>query len=168
MDELVVVGGLVPSLLVNQRVLPTGADSHVGTMDLDIGLAVALLEDGRYRTLAERLRSAGFEQDTSDRGHPTRQRWRILGRGRVTVDFLIPPSLPGDRGGALRDIEQDFAAIIAPGMHLAFRDREHVEIAGETIFGERATRTISVCGPGAYVVLKALAFRLRGENKDAS
>ena len=167
MDELVVVGGLVPSLLVNQQVLSTGADSHVGTMDLDIGLAVALLEDGRYRTLAERLRNAGFEQDTSDRGHPTRQRWRILGRGRVTVDFLISPSLPGDRGGALRDIEQDFAAIIVPGMNLAFRDREHVEIAGETIFGERATRTISVCGPGAYVVLKALAFRLRGENKDA-
>ena len=74
MDELVVVGGLVPSLLVNQQVLSTGADSHVGTMDLDIGLAVALLEDGRYRTLAERLRSAGFGQDTSDRGHPTRQR----------------------------------------------------------------------------------------------
>ena len=55
MDELVVVGGLVPSLLVNQRVLPTWAAPHVGTMDLDIGLSVALLEDGRYRTLAERL-----------------------------------------------------------------------------------------------------------------
>ena len=26
---------------------------------------------------------------------------------------------------------------------------------------------MSVCGPGAYVVLKALAFRNRGENKDA-
>ena len=32
MDELVVVGGLVPSLLVNQQMLPTGADSHVGTI----------------------------------------------------------------------------------------------------------------------------------------
>ena len=35
MDELVVVGGLVPSLLVEQEDLPAGADSHVGTMDLD-------------------------------------------------------------------------------------------------------------------------------------
>lgn len=167
MDELVVVGGLVPSLLVKQEGLPTGVDSHVGTMDLDMGLAVALLAGGRYRTLTERLRRAGFEQDISDRGHPTRQRWRIAGRKRITVDFLISPSLPGDRGGALRNIEEDFAAIIAPGLHLAFRDRERVEIGGETIFGERATRSISVCGPGAYVVLKSLAFRLRGENKDA-
>ena len=167
MDELVVVGGLVPSLLVNQEGLSIGVDSHVGTMDLDMGLSVALLEGGRYRTLTERLRRAGFEQDISDRGHPTRQRWRVVGQKRITVDFLIPPSLPDDRGGALRNIEPDFAAIIAPGLHLAFRDRECVEIAGETIFGERATRTISVCGPGAYVVLKSLAFRLRGENKDA-
>jgi hypothetical protein len=33
--------------------------------------------------------------------------------------------------------------------------------------GERATREMWVCGPGAYIVLKALAFNLRGENKDA-
>ena len=167
MDELVVVGGLVPSLLVKQEALPHGVDSHVGTMDLDMGLTVALLKKGRYRALTERLRRAGFEQDISGKGHPTRQRWRIDGRERITVDFLIPPSRPDDRGGALRNIEPDFAAIIAPGLHLAFQDRERVEITGETIFGERATRTISVCGPGAYVVLKSLAFRFRGENKDA-
>ena len=167
MDEMVVVGGLVPSLLVKQEVLPHGVDAHVGTMDLDMGLTVALLEEGRYRTLTERLRRAEFEQDISGRGHPTRQRWRINGRERITVDFLIPPSLPDDLGGALRNIEPDFAAIIAPGLHLAFQDRERVEVAGVTIFGERATRTISVCGPGAYVVLKSLAFRFRGENKDA-
>ena len=33
--------------------------------------------------------------------------------------------------------------------------------------GELARRKIWVCGPGAYVVLKSIAFRLRGENKDA-
>jgi hypothetical protein len=33
--------------------------------------------------------------------------------------------------------------------------------------GERATREIWICGPGAYVILKVLAFSLRGENKDA-
>jgi hypothetical protein len=33
-----------------------------------------------------------------------------------------------------------------------------------TIMGERATRSIRVCGPGAFVVLKALAFDHRGES----
>ena len=167
MDELVVIGGLVPSLLIEQRELPAQVDSHVGTMDLDMGITLDLLSDGRYRTLTERLRRAGFERDISDHGNPTRQRWKIERGEKITVDFLIPPSRPGDRGGRLRNIEPDFAAIIAPGLHLAFQDRKRVTISGRTILGEHATREVWVCGAGAYVVLKSLAFRLRGENKDA-
>ncbi|MCP5069849.1 MAG: hypothetical protein GY946_25050 [bacterium] len=167
MDELVVIGGLVPSLLIDQKNLPAETDTHVGTMDLDVGLTLALLDDKRYRTLTERLRRAGFEQDVNDEGNSTRQRWKIERLEKVTVDFLIEPSLPEDRGGKLRDIEPDFAAVIAPGLNLAFVDREQLTLSGQTIMGEQVTREVWVCGPGAYVVLKSIAFRLRGENKDA-
>ena len=108
MDDLVVIGGLVPSLLIDQDTLPEGSSAHVGTMDLDVGLTLAL-----------------------------------------------------------RNIEPDFAAIIAPGLRLAFQDRERVTIVGRTLFGEKATRDFWICGAGAYVVLKSLAFDGRGENKDA-
>ena len=168
MDELVVVGGLVPSLLIDPTGLPEGSSAHVGTLDLDVGLKLALLDEGRYRTLTERLRNAGFTQDETDEGLPTRQRWRVVASiGTVTVDFLIPPSRDTDQGGRLRDIEKDFAAIISPGLKLAFQDRRRVRIDGKTIFGENASREVWVCGPGAFVVLKALAFKGRGENKDA-
>ena len=167
MDEVVIVGGLVPSLIVDQASLPPGVETHVGTMDLDIGLQLALLHEGRYRKLTERLRDADFTMDRNDDGNPTRQRWTITKSGTVTVDFLIPPSLEGDLGGKLRDIEPDFAAIIAPGLRCAFRDRQNVKLEGRTILGEKATRDVWVCGPGAFVVLKALAFLGRGENKDA-
>jgi hypothetical protein len=168
MDELVVVGGLVPSLLINSTGLPEGTSAHVGTLDLDVGLSLTLLDEARYSTLAERLRNAGFTQDETNKGRPTRQRWRIAaGANTVTVDFLIPPSRDTDQGGKLRDIENDFAALILPGLKLAFRDRHRVRIDGETIFGEKASREIWVCGPGAFVVLKALAIQGRGENKDA-
>ncbi len=167
MDELVVIGGLVPSLLIKQDELQEGTDAHVGTMDLDVGLTLALLDEGRYRTLTERLRRAGFEQDVNDEGNPTRQRWKIEKLEKVTIDFLIQPSLPEDKGGKPRDIEPDFAAVIAPGLHLAFQDREQVSLEGKTIMGEQAKRDVWVSGPGAYVVLKSIAFRLRGENKDA-
>ncbi len=167
MDELVVVGGLVPSLLIDQETLPEDTEAHVGTMDLDVGLTLALLDEGRYRKLTERLRDAGFTMDKNDDGNPTRQRWKITNSGTVTVDFLIQPSLAGDKGGKLRDIEPDFAAIIAPGLKLAFQDRQRVSIDGRTIFGEKATRDLWICGAGAFVVLKAFAFDGRGENKDA-
>ncbi len=118
MDDLVVVGGLVPSLLIDQEHLPDDTEAHVGTMDLDVGLTLALLNEGRYRLLTERLRDAHFAMDTNDDGKATRQRWKITNNGTVTVDFLIPPSLANDKGGRLRNIETDFAAIIAPGLKL--------------------------------------------------
>lgn len=91
--------------LIDQGHLPDGTSTHVGTIDLDMGLKLALLDEGRYRTLAERLRDAGFTQDRTEDGQQTRQRWRITGLGSVTVDFLIPPSKETDQGGSLRNIE---------------------------------------------------------------
>jgi len=138
-------------------------------MDLDIGLAVAVLDQERYRALASRLRLAGFEQDVNERGNRTNQRWRISepGNPTTTVDFLIPPVAPDDAGGRLRHLEPDLAATITPGLHLAFEDRELVSLAGHTVRGETARREVWVCGPGAFIVLKALAFSQRGEGKDA-
>ncbi len=166
-EDVVIIGGLVPSLLVAQEDLPEGEEAHVGTMDLDVGLALRILEDKRYTALAERLRRAGWSPDVNERGNPTHQRWKIVADMAVTVDFLIAPSGQADRGGDLRHIEPDLAAMITPGLHLAFQDRELVSLSGPTVRGEMATRSVWVCGPGAYMVLKALAFAARGENKDA-
>jgi len=166
-DEVVIVGGLVPSLLIDQDSMPEGTDGHVGTMDLDIGLTLAILDDKRYQAITERLRGAGFTQDQSEQGNPTRQRWKVEGPGTVTIDFLIPPTREDDEGGKIRDIEHDFAAVITPGLSLAFQDRKKIELEGTTIFGEKARRNVWVCGPAAFVILKALAFRKPGENKDA-
>ncbi len=169
MEELVIIGGLVPSLLIDQSNLGEGIEHHVGTLDLDVGLSLAVLDDRHYRTIAERLRAAKFEPDENEKGNRTNQRWKIegLGKGKVTIDFLISPSHEDDIGGGVRNLEEDFAAVIAPGLHLAFRDQITKTLTGETILGEKATREVNVCGPGAFVVLKALAFASRGENKDA-
>jgi predicted nucleotidyltransferase len=167
MDELVVVGGLVPSLLIDQANLGQDVDPHVGTLDLDIGLSLAVFDDEHYRTISQRLRSAGFEPDTNEQGKPTNQRWKIEDDVKITLDFLIPPSLEDDEGGRLRNLESDFAALIAPGLHLAFKDQVTVELSGKTLLGEKASREVRVCGPGAFTVLKAYAFANRGENKDA-
>lgn len=163
MPEIRIVGGLVPSLLVPQDTLPEGAAEHLGTLDVDVGLSIGLLDEERYKTASERLRDAGFAPDVSERGNPTQQRWKMKG---VTVDFLIAPS-EGAEAGKLHHLEKDFAAFVAPGLPLAFRDFEKVTLEGETLFGERAKRDVWISGPGAFVALKALAFRGRGEGKDA-
>lgn len=168
LDNVVVVGGLVPSLLIPSERMQKYGDPHVGTTDLDLGLSLMLLDDQRYEELTKRLRQANFENDVNVAGNPVRQRWRIkAGDYAVSVDFLIPPSKHSDKAGSLRNIENDFAAIITPGLHLAFEDYVLVSIEGETIEGGQASRQIKVCGPGAFIVLKAHAFRQRGLPKDA-
>lgn len=167
-DDVVIVGGLVPSLIVPQLRMPAGRYPHVGTMDVDLGLAVAILDHQRYHELRERLRQAGFEPDINDGGKPTNQRWRIESEDRyVTIDFLIPATLESDKGGRLRNLEEGFAAIITPGLELAFDDKRLVTLEGETLHHEQARREVWVCEAGAFTVLKALAFEGRGENKDA-
>ncbi|MGD9214410.1 MAG: nucleotidyl transferase AbiEii/AbiGii toxin family protein [Desulfobacteraceae bacterium] len=164
LDDLVVVGGLVPSFLIPDESLPAGEDVHIGTMDLDLGLSLAILDREQYEDLTQRLHRSGFEPDENEEGNTTFQRWKVRTSSglKVTVDFLIPPS-----GGDLRHIEKDFAAVITPGLHLAFQDKKKVPLKGVTLKGEKAEREIWVCGPGVFIVLKALAFHQRGENKDA-
>lgn len=120
LDDLVVVGGLVPSLLIDAG--RVGGGPHVRTTDLDLGLEIALLGSGRYHTLAERLRGSEFEPDKTEEGNVVRQRWRHKGT-TATIDFLMPPAVEGLQGGGLQDLEPDLAALVTPGLRLAFRDR---------------------------------------------
>ncbi len=165
LDDLVVVGGLTPTLLIE----PDGKrETHVGTRDLDLGLSLALLEESRYIELVAHLRSANFEPDVNEAGKPANHRWRHRDE-HVTVDFLIaPPAAAALATDAkVRVIEASLSAVLAAGLPLAFRDRKKVTLSGNTLRGEEATREFWVCGAGAFLVLKALAFRGRGEPKDA-
>lgn len=84
LDDLVVVGGLVPTFIVDQPSFP-----HVGTADVDIGLSFAILDEGRYTELTEHLKTAGFAPDLTSHGKPALHRWKHT--TGVTVDFLIAP-----------------------------------------------------------------------------
>lgn len=164
LDDLVVVGGLVPSLLIDTKAARD--DPHVGSLDVDVGLEVAMLDTGRYQAFAERLRGRDFEPDRNEQGNLTRQRWTHKRYRNVKIDFLMAPV--GDAApGALQGLESDLAAVVTPGLPLAFRDRVRMPVGGRTLEDEAISRDIPVCGAGAFVVLKALAFRNRGENKDA-
>ncbi|MEW6582161.1 MAG: nucleotidyl transferase AbiEii/AbiGii toxin family protein [Actinomycetota bacterium] len=168
MDDLCIVGGLVPSLIVDRAFgSPDESEAgHPGTNDLDVGMAVALLDGRLYAEVSHRLRQEGFAPDASSRGNPTLQRWRWCDH-TVTVDFLLPPVAGAEKGGRILPLEGDFGVLIAPGLELAFDEREQVTLEGHTLKGERTTRTIPVCGPAAFVALKAFAFGDRGEPKDA-
>jgi hypothetical protein len=167
LDDVCMVGGLVPALLIDtRRADDAGEEQHPGTNDLDVGLALALLDDERYAELSDRLRAEGFRPDTNDNDNPTLQRWRV-GTLAVTVDFLMPPAPDQDQARRIQPFQSDFGAVVTPGLELAFDEHVQVDLEGHTLKGERARRSIPVCGPAAFVVLKSLAFGDRAEPKDA-
>jgi predicted nucleotidyltransferase len=163
LDEIVVVGGLVPYLIIDQTGAP---EAHVGTRDLDLGLSLAVLDDERYREISARLRDRGFEPGRTEQGNVTRQTWTLPGQ-RITIDFLIPRVEAGPSPGKLQSLEGDFAAIVTAALPLAFTDYDAVTIDDSTLADEVASRTVNVCGPAAFVAMKAHAIRLRAKDKDA-
>ena len=48
MDDMVIIGGLVPSLLIAQSFRVNSPEAHVGTMDVDLALNVELLRSGLF------------------------------------------------------------------------------------------------------------------------
>jgi len=171
LDDLVLVGGLVPALLVDlaQEEGLGGADPltrHVGTQDLDLGFAIGLVDEGRYTEISTRLARCGFAPDENEQGNLTPQRWRHEGTSGLTIDFLISPTREEEEGGSIKHLEENLAAIVVPGLDLAFEDACEVELSGTRLDGAEATQKIPVCGPGAFVLLKTLACQRRGKDKD--
>lgn len=162
-NEITVVGGLVPSLLINNLHEPD--DQHLGTTDLDIGLALGLRGTEHYEELTAKLRELGFEPERTNHGKAASVRWRSNDRiiPEVLLDIL-PVVQPGGDLPSNADI---------PGLELsartgfAFQDRVPVEIGGESVIGESRNAKIWVCGPGAYIVIKSLTFAGRHLYKDA-
>lgn len=161
-EDLVIVGGLVPSLLID----PDSArgEAHVGTVDLDLGLQIGLARTAHFHRLAARLRDHGFEPGRDENGELTRHRWVSRPRG-ILVDFLTPQG--SRRKGTLAEVDTDLEAFATPGLGLAFSDRVWVEMNDARPGTRAGRRKLPVCGPGAFVILKALAFRSRRANKDA-
>ena len=166
LDGLCIVGGLVPLLLIDLNKGP-GADesAHPGSNDLDVGLSIALLDDGRYEEIRDALRSSGFEPDTSEgTGNIVSQRWKKHNL-KVMIDWLIEAT-PENPPASMHHLEGDFGAIAMRGIELALNERVMVSLDGYTLDGNRLERDVPVCGPGAFVVLKALAIANRDKPKD--
>ncbi len=84
MSDLVIVGGLVPSLLIDSP--SARREPHVGSLDVDLGLQLAILDEGRYHAVVDRLRGRGFGPDATPDGKTVRQRWKHSKTG--ATEFL--------------------------------------------------------------------------------
>lgn len=174
--HLAIVGGVVPSLLVDS--VPAGIKRHVGTADLDLHLSLHLM-DGEtadyYDAIIDGLRYLGLHPDRRD-GRDIKWRWVGTYREvRLQVEFLCPVRTDGGRPespAAGTPAEQnlgpsDEIKALAVGFgHLVTDDTIIVERVVETSRG-RLRYEFPVAGVASWLCLKADAIMRRDKPKDA-
>ncbi len=170
--HMALIGGVVPGLLV--PILDPGIEPHVGTTDLDFCLSVALVEGdtAEYEKIERCLATAGFKAEES-------WRWRGGADGRIIVEFFCPVG-PGRVPGKLfrpsgeglsrarRNLGSKFSAMVLSVGDLMSRDIQEVRREVSLPKGKgRATVSLRVTGPTAFLAAKAAALRERNKSKDS-
>lgn len=163
-DRIYLAGGLAPRYLVGA--LPSSADQHIGTTDVDLVIALAIEDSPEaYETLQANLKKSGFTQTNLS------YQWEreVDGTG-VLIEFLCetdqvaygkihrPREGTGSKVGAFN----------VRGAQLAATDYEVHVLEGERLDNAGLSKVdLRVSGILTFTVLKILAFQDRHENKDA-
>lgn len=165
-ERIYLVGGLAPRYLIGQ--LPEGAQSHVGTVDVDLVIGLALGDETpeTYRTLQNNLERAHFErQEPSFRWARDVEGMTVLVEFLCETDEVEPGRIFRPKGEATGS---KLGAFNVRGAHLVRDDFIERDIEGERLDGGGRSRvTVRVANVLPYTVLKIFAFQDRHENKDA-
>ncbi|KAF1021808.1 MAG: hypothetical protein GAK37_03424 [Pseudomonas sp.] len=161
--KFAVIGGAVPWLLLANEDM-----QHVGTLDVDLGLNAAALDDGEYATLVNALMGNGYQQRETLRRFQLMRQVPVQDGGApidVIIDFLMP------RDAAIikntPPILNDFAVQRADGVDLATRFYQLVAIEGAMPAGGTNRVEIAVCSIPALLAMKGYALVGRHKQKDA-
>ena len=158
--KFAVVGGAVPWLLLDNVEMP-----HVGTIDIDLGLAAAL-QNGEYVHLVEALRTKGYDQSTLKKFQLVRTMKAVDGNPiQVNIDFLMPREVQIEKNKP--PILDDFAVQRADGADLALRFNQLVAVRAAMPEGGMNTVEIAVCSIPALLAMKGFALQKRYKQKDA-
>jgi predicted nucleotidyltransferase len=160
-DAIVVVGGWVPDLL-----LPEAEPEHIGSIDVDLALDAAKLNDGRYAELLKLL----LDTQRYTPGDRDFQLMTLVDLGdgqppvRVDVDFLAPSEVRLQKNRP--KLFDDFRVLQFPACAAAFQAPVDIEIAGSMISGAKNRVHVRVASLSDLIIMKAHAIEGRDKPKD--
>ncbi len=161
-DCMVVVGGWIPDLL-----LPGAEEHHVGSIDVDLALDAAKLNEGRYAELLKLLLDTRryrqgpkpfqlvVEVNLKDGKKP------VL----VEVEFLAPKeiNLKKNRSNRL----EGFRILQADGCRAAFHAPVERTVSGHNVRGAQNTVRLRLASVADFLVMKSHAIGGREKPKDS-
>ena len=169
-DSIRLVGGLVPRYLTPE--VPPDVPAHAGTTDVDIVFNLQVIAEGEgYASLGEQLKQRGFNRYLKPGATgPSSWQWvyQISDHESVMVEFLHNAADRSQEGKPL-SIEGEKVSALgirhASVVHDWFCERKvTVELFGGAGISTELVRYADVT---SFLILKAIAFDQRAENKDA-
>jgi hypothetical protein len=166
-SSIVLIGGLTPEVLVKAR--PPKVPAYVGTGDIDLVMDLAVMTNPEaYGTFEEALKKQGFKP-LGPEGEPS-WRWEFVTDSKTTIrlEFVADdPSLAEWRVRAVPEHGQ-LGALNIHRSSIVFdfcqTETITVELPGELGVTKQDVLHADIVG---FTILKILAFRSRGEGKDA-
>ena len=157
-DDMVLVGGWIPELLI-----PQSRERHVGSIDVDLALNLKELTEAGYRMIGEILLQHGYAQDKQQ---PFIFRKTVRGQA-VQVDFLA-----GEYGGTGKSRRTQKALDMQPrkvrGCDLAFQiEPTTVSVKGKLPDGATDEVQVQVASVVPFLIMKGMALEDRRKAKDA-
>jgi hypothetical protein len=161
-DCMVVVGGWTPDLL-----LPQADEPHVGSIDVDLALDAAKLNEGRYAELLKLLLDTRryrqglkdfqliVDVDLDDGDKPVQVEVEFLAPTEVKLKRNKPKLLPG------------FRVLQADGCSVAFQAPVLLNLDGRNVRGAANRVSLRVASLPDFLVMKCYALGGRDKPKDA-
>lgn len=159
-DDIVVVGGWVPELL-----LPQSQGHHIGSTDVDLALNHRTLQEAGYRTIKELLLARGYREGSQ----PFIFHRTVHQEGRelvVEVDFLAG-EYDGTGQSHRTQKVQGVRARKARGCDLAFDAPTEITLSGVLPGGGQDTARVRVASIVPFLTMKGIALAERLKEKDA-
>jgi hypothetical protein len=161
-DNIVLIGGWVPELLIPQKPRP-----HVGSMDIDLALNHLKIQDAGYKLIEELLAARGYYQEEGKQPFIFFRDVPIGGSVvKVQVD-LLSGEYEGTGKTHRTQMIQGVKARKARGCDLAFEMVSEVSIEGKIPGGGHDNVTIRVASIVPFIVMKGMALDDRLKEKDA-
>lgn len=158
-EHMVIIGGLVPGLLIENR------EQHVGTLDVDVAFDHRHLTEQSYSSIRERLLSAGYRETKNTFSFV--RTVHIDGERRDIVVDVLAGQYGGTGNQVFHQYFQEISALKIRGCDLVFANSVEVGISGQLPNGATARYTVKVASIVAFLILKGNALVGRAKDKDA-
>ena len=171
-DQIVLIGGWVPYLLLEKYRYSGKYDQHVGSLDIDVALDGSSIPETAYKSILEILKERGFYHRKDTFGRDIRASFlkkAVTGSRKeieVRIDFLAP-EYGGTPKKKRHQLIQEMLARKGRGTDIVFNHSDIIHLSGPISSGANIELDIKVADVTACFVMKGIALGERTSEKDA-